>query len=226
MISNSLNADAQPRERARLFGIESLSNADLLAIILRTGVHGYPITDLCCDLMKANDNLFLNLERRSKAEIMEINGIGELKAQQIEAVMEIVRRYSRESLKDLVQISGPDSIFQIMRPEIGNLPHEEIWVILLNRSNRIIGKYCSSKGGGTASVFDIKKIMRRALAERAEAIVLCHNHPSGNLRPSSADDAITRKCKEACKSLDLTLLDHLIITADSYFSYRDSTSII
>lgn len=139
-------ADMQPRERVRRFGIGSLSNADLFAIILRTGTRGYPITDLCRDLMSMNENLFLNLERLSREQIMEINGIGELKAMQVEAVMEIVRRYSRERVGNRVQIVGPSTIFDIMRPEIGNLPHEEMWAIFLNHRNQIIGKMRVSEG--------------------------------------------------------------------------------
>lgn len=226
MIVKDLAPDEQPRERAKLYGISSLSNADLLAIILRTGMTGYPITRLCRDLMKSNDNLFINLERRSRNEIMEINGIGELKAMQVEAVMEIVRRYSRESIGNVVKIKSSQDIYNLMRPEIANLPHEEMWAIFLNRSNRVIGKMCVSKGSAVATVFDLKKIMRNALSERAEGIILCHNHPSGNLTPSASDDGVTRKLKDACMALDISFLDHLIITHEGYFSYSDSTSII
>lgn len=218
-------ADLQPRERARRFGIGALSNADLFAIILRTGTRGYPITDLCRDLMQMNQNLFLNLERLSREQIMEINGVGELKAMQIEAVMEIVRRYSRERVGDRIQITGPNTIFDIMRPEIGNLPHEEMWAIFMNHRNQIIGKMRVSEGSATATVFDAKKIIRRALATHAEGVALCHNHPSGALMPSGPDDIITRKFKEACKALDLNFLDHLIVTTDGYYSYRDRSSI-
>lgn len=221
-----LPSDDQPRERARRFGIGSLSNADLFAIILRTGTRGYPITDLCRDLMKMNENLLLNLERRSRGQIMEINGIGELKAMQIEAVMEIVRRYGRERVGDRVQVRSPQTIYDIMRPEIANLPYEEMWALFLNRSNRVIGKLRVSQGGSTATVFDIKKIVRNALTAHAEGVALCHNHPSGNLSPSGPDDNITRKFGEACRALDLLFVDHLIVTPDGYYSYRDSSSLI
>ncbi len=221
-----LPADDQPRERAKRFGISSLSNADLFAIILRTGTRGYPITTLCRDLMKMNQNLFLNLERQTREQIMEINGIGELKAMQIEAVMEIVRRYSREKVGDRVCIKESRTVYEVMRPEIANLPNEEMWALFLNRANRIIGKLRASQGGATSTVFDLKKIIKNALMANAEGVVLCHNHPSGNARPSGQDDNITRRFAEACKTLDLNFVDHLIVTTDGYYSYNDSSSII
>lgn len=221
-----LPTDDQPRERAKRFGIASLSNADLFAIILRTGTRGYPITDLCRDLMKMNQNLILNLERLTREQIMEINGIGELKAMQIEAVMEIVRRYSREQVGDRVQIKDSATVYRVMRHEIANLPYEEMWALLLNRRNQIIGKLRVSQGGSTSTVFDLKKVIKNALLAHAEGIVLCHNHPSGQTRPSGPDDNITRRFAEACKTLDLTFLDHIIVTTEGYYSYRDSSSLI
>jgi len=221
-----LPADDQPRERAKRFGIASLSNADLFAIILRTGTRGYPITTLCRDLMKMNQNLFLNLERQTRDQIMEINGIGELKAMQIEAVMEIVRRYSREKVGDRLCITDSRTVYDVMRPEIANLPHEEMWALFLNRANRVIGKLRVSQGGSTSTVFDLKKVIKNALMAHAEGIVLCHNHPSGNARPSGPDDNMTRRFTEACKTLELNFVDHLIITTDGYYSYSDSSSII
>ncbi len=218
--------DEQPREKLKKFGVGSLTNAELFAIILRTGTRGYPITTLCRDLMNVNDNLFLNLERRSREEIMAINGIGELKGMQIEAVMEIVRRYSTERVGKRIQVTDSSIIFDMMRHVIGNLPHEEIWAIFLNRMNCVIGKYKVSEGGGVSSIFDTKKIIRQAILSRAEGLILCHNHPSGNLRTSPQDDNITRQMKRACEALDLRLLDHVVVTTDGFYSYRDSSSIL
>lgn len=217
-----LPADEQPRERVLKYGIGSLSNADLFAIILRTGASGYPVTDLCRDLMRMNDNLFLNLERKSREQIMEIKGIGELKAMQIEAVMEIVRRYGREQVGERVRIKTSRNIYDLMRHDIANLPYEEMWVLFLNVSLRVIGRLRVSQGGSTATVFDVKKVIRNALYAHAESIVLCHNHPSGTNFPSGADDAVTKSCKEACKAMDLKLLDHVIVTTDGFYSYNDN----
>lgn len=219
-------ADDQPRERVRKFGIGSLSTADLFALILRTGTSGYPVTTLCRDLMEMNDNLLLNLERKTREQIMELKGIGELKAMQIEAVMEIVRRYCSERVPERPQIKSSQSVYDIMRDRIGNLPYEQMWALFLNRANCVFARYKISEGGSSATVFDTKKLIRNALLSHAEAIVLCHNHPSGTLRPSGPDDAITRKCKEACQALDIRLLDHVIITASGYYSYNDSSSLL
>lgn len=221
-----LTPDFQPREKVLKYGISALSNAELFAIILRTGTQGFPITHICQEIMRMNDNMFLNLERRSREELLEYEGIGPVKAMQVEAIMEIVRRYNRESIGDRYRITSPDSIYQLMKPEIANLPHEEIWALFLNRQNQVIAKLCISKGSSTCTVFDVKKIIRNALFSRAEGVVLCHNHPSGNLRPSGQDDAITQKLKNACMALDISFLDHLILTTDGYFSYSESTSII
>lgn len=219
-------ADEQPREKMKRFGVSALSNAELFAIILRTGATGYPITALCRDLMRANDNLFLNLERKSREEIQTIKGVGETKSMQIEAVMEIVRRYQREKLGQRIKVTSASTIFDVMRPEIANLPHEEMWAIFLNQSNQIIGLYRSSEGGTAVTICDIKKIIRQAILARAEALILCHNHPSGNVHVSPQDDNVTRKMKEACSTLDLRFLDHVVVTTDGYYSYRDSSRIV
>lgn len=226
LTCKEMNPDLQPRERLLKFGVGSLSNAELFAIILRTGTKGYPITDLCRDLMSFNGNMFLNLERRSREEIMAINGIGELKAMQIEAVMEIVRRYSKETTANRVRIKNSKDIYDLMRSDIANLPHEEIWAIFLDQANKILALYKASEGGHAATVFDAKKILRQAILARAQSIILCHNHPSGTLRPSPQDDHITRRLLEACKALDLRMLDHVIVSTEGFFSYRDSSSIL
>ncbi|MCM1369727.1 MAG: DNA repair protein RadC [Candidatus Amulumruptor caecigallinarius] len=222
-----LHSDEQPRERMKKFGVSSLTESELFAIILRTGTHGFPITLLCRELMRVNDYKLLNLERRSRAELCMVSGIGETKAMQIEAVMEIVRRYNREDLTDSrTQILSPDHIYSLMRPEIANLPHEEIWTLFLNRRNQVIGRLKVSEGSSTGTVCDIKKIIRNALLSHAEGIVMCHNHPSGNLRPSGPDDSITRKMAEACRALEITFVDHLIITTNGFYSYNSETDII
>lgn len=222
LTAKEMDADDQPREKAKRYGIEALSNADLMALILRTGIHGYPITELCRDLMRRNENLICNLERATVDQLMEIRGVGELKAYQIMAVMEIVRRYGREKVGERFQVRSSADIHALMKAEIGNAPYEQIWVIFLNRNNRVIGKMRVSEGSAVGSVFDIKKILRQALHVHAEGLVLSHNHPSGNLQPSGPDDNITRKMKEGCNSLDLTFLDHVIVTFDGHYSYRDN----
>lgn len=220
-----MSCEERPRERAINHGIGSLTTAELLAVILRTGQQGLPITDLCRQLLNDNDNSLLKLERRSRKELTLTKGIGDAKALQIEAMMEIMRRYLREATeaatKTVDPISSSKKIYERMRCRIANLPHEEIWVLLLNRRNQVIKEFRVSSGGQSASVFDVKMIMKRALLEDACSLILCHNHPSGQLRPSPQDDGITRTMNQACRSLDIRMLDHVIVTVGGYYSYND-----
>ncbi|MBD5231648.1 MAG: DNA repair protein RadC [Bacteroidales bacterium] len=219
-----MDADDTPRERAEKHGCAALSVPDLWALILRTGTVGNPITALCRDLMRANDGKLTRLERRTRRELLQIKGLGKLKVIQIEAVMELIRRYNREEAEANPVIKGSEAIFRVMRPHLGHLDHEEVWALIMNRRNEVVKLYQVSKGGIASSVFDVKLIVKEALLENAACIALCHNHPSGNLQPSPQDDQITRRCKEACQLMDLRLLDHLIITADNtrYYSYFDN----
>ncbi len=217
--------EERPRERAMLYGIESLTTAELLAVILRTGQQGMPVTDLCRQLLEDNDNSLLKLERRTRKELMLTKGIGAAKALQIEAMMEIMRRHLREATdaatKVIDQISSSKMIYERMRCRIANLSHEEIWIILLNRRNQVIKEFRATSGGQSASVFDVKMIMKRALLEEACGLIMCHNHPSGNLKPSPQDDNITRILQNAGKALDINVLDHVIVTVGGYYSYND-----
>lgn len=220
-----MNKDERPRERAIKHGIGSLTTSELLAIILRTGQPGLPITDLCRQLMSDNSNSLLRLERRTRNELMLTKGIGAAKALQIEAMMEIMRRYhlehSDKATRQLDSIKTSSSIFERMRYRIANLDHEEIWIILLSRRNQVIKEFQLTTGSASASVFDIKMVIKRALLEGAEALAMCHNHPSGNLRPSPQDDNITRRLYAACQTMDLHMIDHVIISVEGYYSYCD-----
>lgn len=216
------DSEDQPREKALRDGCKVLSNADLLAIILRTGTPGNPVTALCRKLMNANKGKLKNLERRTRAELLDFKGIGATKAIQIEAVLELIRRYNSESDNDHPSVRCSDDIADILMPRIGNLPHEEIWILLLNQRNQLITEMQISVGSATASVFDVKKIMKHAIIEGAQAIALAHNHPSGNLIPSPQDDAITKQCADACKMMAIRFLDHIILSASGHYSYLDN----
>lgn len=216
--------DERPRERAMIYGIDSLTTAELLAIILRTGQPGLPITDLCRQLMGDNNNSLLRLARRSRKELMLTKGIGTAKALQIEAMMEIMKRYGRELTEtnpESTFIKNSESIHHLMRYRLANLDHEEVWVLLLNRRNQVINEFRLTSGSSIASVFDTKMIIKRALLEGAEGLALCHNHPSGNLRPSTQDDQITRKLYAACQAMELRMIDHVILSTEGFYSYAD-----
>ena len=220
-----MSKEERPRERAIAHGIESLTNAELLALILRTGQRGLPITDLCRQLMADNDHSLLRLARRERNELTLTKGIGETKALQIEAMMELTKRYHREMLdtstRQLETMKASGTIYNRLIYRIANLPHEEVWILLTNRRNQIIKEFRLTSGSTVASVFDTKMIIKRALLENAEGLAMCHNHPSGNLRPSPQDDSITRKLFAACQAMDLRMIDHVIFSVDGYYSYAD-----
>ncbi len=221
--------EERPRERALAYGIDTLTTAELLAIILRTGQPGMPITELCRQLMNDNSNSLLQLERRSREELMLTKGIGHAKALEIEAMMEIMRRYLRESTDkacaEVKRIRSSADIHERMRYRIANLDHEEIWIILLNQRNEIIKEVRTTSGSAVASVFDTKMVIKRALLENATGLCMVHNHPSGNLQPSTQDDNITRKLSEACRTMDIRMLDHVVVSTAGYYSYSDQGKI-
>ena len=217
-----MDVDDQPRERALRYGISTLSTPDLWALILRTGLPGKPITQLCRDLMRDNEQSLFKLERKSLKEIMTTKGIGQTKGLQILAAMEITRRYNREKVGEKYVITSSQAIYDLMRSEIGNLSHEEIWAIYLGRRKDVILKKRISTGSATASIFDVKSILKEALLIDAQGLALVHNHPSGNLVPSGPDDQITRKMKEGAQIMDLRMVDHLIISTSGFYSYYDS----
>lgn len=218
--------DDQPREKALKYGVNSLATADLFALILRTGMPGIPVTDMCRNLMRSCSNSLLELERMNLEDLKLVEGIGTAKALQVLAVAELIRRYSHEKLGEKIKIQSARSIYDVMRSDIGNIPHEEIWALYMDRKLSLLSRSRMSQGSATATVFDVKGILRQAVLLRAEAVALCHNHPSGNLTPSPQDDGITRKFAAACKTMDLRVIDHVIVTADGYYSYAENTRIL
>ena len=218
-----MDEDQQPREKAEKYGIGYLSIPELWAIILRTGTPGYPITEMCRDLMRNNNFSLHKLERRTKQELCEMRGIGNMKAVQILAVMELIKKYLEEDIPIEEPIRTSHQIYERMRYKIGNIDHEEIWMLLLNRQNKVIKEFKLTSGTGTASVFDVKQAIKLALLENSEGMILCHNHPSGTLKPSTQDDNLTRELKEACRFMNIRFLDHVIVTANGYYSYSDSS---
>lgn len=215
--------ELMPMEKAEKYGMNALDTSELLALILRVGQQGLPITKLTAELMKLNDNKLKVLERRSRNELMEVKGIGRAKAFQIEAVLEIMRRYNREKIGDRPKIRSANDIFQYMKDIAGKEETENIWILLLNRANVIIETRKVSQGGTSATVFDLKNILRQILVTPGvESVIMVHNHPSGNLNPSPQDDQITRSLKEGCGYLGLKMLDHVIVTQDDFYSYSNA----
>lgn len=211
----------RPREKLRLKGKHSLSDAELLAILLGSGSREETAVGLAKRLLGDMDNNLIELGKVSLAELMTYKGIGEAKAIAIAAAMELGRRRQLSQVRERPQVRSSRDAFQGIAPLLVDLPHEEFWILLLNRANRIIGRERISLGGITGTVVDAKVLFRKAIEGMACSIILCHNHPSGNLQPSQADVELTRKLHQAGKALDVIVLDHLVVADTGYYSFAD-----
>ena len=212
--------DDKPREKLMLKGKDSLSDAELLAILIGSGSRNESAVALSQRILATANNLNA-LGKMSLSQLMKFKGIGEAKAISIVAALELGRRQRTEEILKLKKITSSKAVFDIMQPIIGELSHEEFWVLFLNNANKVISKSQLSKGGISGTVVDLRLVFKLALENGATALILCHNHPSGSLIPSDADKQITRKMKTAGEILDVKVLDHLIITESKYYSFVD-----
>ena len=212
----------RPREKMMQHGIRSLSNAELIAILIGSGNVDETAVELSQRILNAAGNSLNNLGKYGIDDFVKpFKGIGEAKAITIMAALEIGRRRRDEELPKRPAINSSADVYNLLRGQMIDLPHEEFWMLLLNRANRVIDTIKVSQGGTSATVVDVKLVMLSALQQLASAIVLCHNHPSNNLRPSGADDKVTEKIRSAAALFDIAVLDHIIVGEDSYFSYAD-----
>ena len=217
--------DDRPREKLRLKGASQLTDAEILAIIIQNGTKEKTALDLGIELMQRCHNKLADLARFSIKELMKTKGIGMAKAIAIQSALELGRR--RQASDHLISevVSNSASIAKYLQARLMDLPHEVFAVVFLNRANRIKHFEIISVGGMTGTVADPRIILKKALEEDAVSIILCHNHPSGNLRPSRADEEITTKIKNAAKYFDITVLDHIIVSTDGYYSFADEGGI-
>ncbi|TRX35565.1 JAB domain-containing protein [Flavobacterium sp. ZT3R18] len=213
--------DDKPREKLMLKGKSVLSDAELIAILIGSGSRNESAVDLSKRILASVDNNLNALGKLSIAQLMNFKGIGEAKAISIIAAMELGRRRRREDVIELTKITSSKAVFDVMQPIIGELPHEEFWVLFLNNSNKILFKTQLSKGGMTGTVVDVRIIFKIAFEQNATSIILTHNHPSGKLLASDADIQITKKIKTAGQHLDISVLDHIIITENGHYSFVD-----
>ncbi|HEX2969506.1 MAG TPA: DNA repair protein RadC [Bacteroidales bacterium] len=212
----------RPREKSIEKGISSLSDAELIAILINSGTKNKSAVDIGRELLgKVNNNLN-SLGKLSIAEIKTLQGIGTARAVTIAAALELGRRRKLSESPENPQIKCSKDVADIFQPILSDLPHEEFWILFLNRSNKVIGRMKLSQGGVSGTVTDVRMIMKRAIEYLASGIIVCHNHPSGNLNPSDSDTTITRKIKDAGNLMDIQLLDHLIITDKNYYSFADN----
>jgi DNA repair protein RadC len=216
-------AEDRPREKLMQKGKQSLTDAELLAILIGSGNQQETAVDLCKRLLKDAENDLAILGKKNLSELMHYKGIGEAKAISIIAALELGTRRRLAEVRDRQQITSSRDAFDILQPHFSDLSNEEFWIVMLNRANKVIGKECISAGGVSGTTVDVKIVFKKAIQSLASGIILCHNHPSGSLQPSQADRELTRRMAESGKLLEINVLDHLIVTdhANNYFSFAD-----
>ena len=213
--------DERPREKLLYSGAENLSNSELLAILIHNGTRQKTAVDLAREVMKLGKDNLVEIGKLSVKELMKIKGIGEAKAISISAALELGRRRQAAAPLDKRIVAHSGDIARYLQTKLKDHRHEVFAVLFLNRANKINHFEIVSEGGITGTVADPRIILRKALEHDAVNIILCHNHPSGSLKPSRADEDLTKKIKEAARLLDIAVLDHIIVSEDGYYSFAD-----
>lgn len=211
----------RPREKLSLQGRRSLSDAELIAILIGSGNRNESAVELSKRILHACNKDLNQLARLNIAELSRFKGIGEAKAVSIIAALELGRRRKETLSAVRVQVSTSIDVYQAIVSQLKDLNHEEFWILLLNRANKITSRHLVSKGGQAGTIADPKIIFNIALENHAASIILAHNHPSGNLKPSQADLELTQKLRSAGQFLDIPVLDHLIVTDQGFLSFAD-----
>lgn len=218
---NQWAEEDRPREKLMSLGAEALSNAELLAILIGSGSTRETAVELMKRLLSDCNNNLNTLGKRSIHQLCEYNGIGEAKAVSILAACELGKRRSRETAEARPSLNAAPDIYQYMYTRMQDLDVEEAWILLLNQSCRLLKAERLSHGGITETAVDVRIIIKEALLCNATIVVLCHNHPSGNIKPSPDDDRLTQRVKAACETMRIHFLDHIIVTDGLYYSYHE-----
>jgi DNA repair protein RadC len=211
----------RPREKLLSKGIQSLSDAELIAILVGSGSKNETAVELCKRILASVSNDLNTLGKMSIQDLMKFKGIGEAKAISIISAMELGRRRKISEIMEKKQINSSSEAYELFVSLLGDLQHEEFWVLYLNRSNKIIHQLKLSQGGIAGTVIDVRIALKHAIEKLATGIILCHNHPSGNIQPSQSDIKLTKTFRDAAKIMDITLHDHLIVSDGNYFSFAD-----
>jgi DNA repair protein RadC len=211
----------RPREKLSKNGPRSLSDAELIAILIGSGNLDETAVELSRRILVSADNDLNELGRKSIDYLQQFKGIGEAKAITIVAALELGKRRKDSNINKKSKITGSKDAADYFQPMLGDLNHEEFWILMLNRGNKIMDSFRISEGGISGTVIDVRKILKVAIEKQASSIILCHNHPSGTLQASDADMKITRKITDAAKLMDISVLDHVIIGNDKYYSFAD-----
>jgi DNA repair protein RadC len=214
-------SDDRPREKLQAKGLQSLSDVELLAIIIGSGTRETSAVELARHILTRSENSLTLLGKKSVSDLIQIKGIGKAKAISIIAALELGRRRRNSGSSEEIQIKSSVDVFEYIHPVLSDIVYEEFWAVYLNRANRVIEKHKLSQGGIAGTVTDIRLILKRGIELLASSLVVCHNHPSGNLQPSDQDRQITEKLKVAASQMDIKLVDHIIVNDHSYYSFCD-----
>ena len=222
MRIKDLCPEERPREKMRLRGAKALSNAELLAILLGSGTGGKSVTEVAQELMVSADGKLTLLAAMPLERLITQKGVGEVRAITIAAALELGRRSFEESaIVDKRSITSAEMVYQLMLPALKNLDHEECWALYLNKANYVLGKEMITSGSMENTPVDIPKILRRAIEKQCSYVILVHNHPSGSAQPGPSDIAQTNMVKNALSGVGVSLMDHVIVAEDSFFSFAD-----
>lgn len=222
MKMKDLCVDDRPREKMLEKGPSVLSNAELLAIMIRTGTGRMNVVDVARTLLQTAEGQLARIAEMPVEKLCSVSGIGVSKAVTIAAAFELGRRSVMEkTLSERISVTSPKDVFRIMFPYLRGLDHEECWVLFLNRANYVLGKERMSVGGLESTVIDVKAILRRSLERKASGVILVHNHPSGNALPGQADITQTGLLKNALRTCEIQLIDHVVIADDNWYSFAD-----
>lgn len=222
MRLKDLCEDERPRERLLSRGADTLSNVELLAILLRTGTGRMNVLDVARELLRSGEGRLSGVASMSVEKLCEVDGVGPGKAVAVAAAFEIGRRLAEEEgVSAFETLDSPKKVFRVMMPVMKHLDHEQCWALFLNRANRLLGREMMTRGGQESTVIDRRAIIRRALERKASAVILVHNHPSGNALPSIEDIRQTKELSQALKTCELQLIDHVIVSDSGYYSFAD-----
>ena len=213
--------DDRPREKMMAKGATALSDAELIAILIGSGSRSESAVELSKRILASVDNNINKLAKLTLEDLILFKGIGEAKAISIMTALELGKRRQLETALVLPKITSSQSVFDIMQTQIGDLAHEEFWILYLNNDNKLLHRGQLSKGGMTGTVVDVRLILKKALSLNAIGLIMAHNHPSEKTMPSEQDKTITQKLKHAARTLDIKVLDHLIVTQHNYYSFAD-----
>lgn len=222
MKIKDLSPDERPREKMRLRGARAMSNAELLAILLGSGTGGKNVIEVAQELISCAGGRLVLLSAMPLERLITQKGIGEARAITIAAALELGRRSFEESaIADKRSVTSPEMVFKLMLPTLKNLDHEECWALFLNRANFLLGKEMITSGSMESTLVDSGKILRRAIEKQSAYVILVHNHPSGSSLPGQADIRQTDMVRKALSSVEISLMDHVVIAEDSFFSFSE-----